>query len=662
MSLDLVTLEVLRNFFQAIVEDMARIMERTAHTTFVKETADFSTGLVSTTGEYVAYPWKLGASPYLGMNMIRTLRYFDTYEEGDVLICNDPYLSGPLCTHLPDVQILRPIFHEGRVVAWAYAFIHASDIGGTAPASVWPRATEIYQEGLRIRPTKLYRAGKLNEDVINLISDNGRVPDLNWGDIKAMLAAVGTCERRVHELIAKFGSTTVAEAMSRVLDYSEQRARSIIERIPDGRYEFADYLEDDLQSEVPVRIKLSLTVDGSELHLDFSGTDPQVGSALNLVTGGISHPFLCLAIIGWLVSVDPQIPKASGLLRPVRVTATPGTVVNAQPPSAVGVRFALVWRVFDTVMGALAQALPDRIPAASAGQGSVIVAAIPDPISGARHVIAVQPVNGGGGGRYDMDGLDACDSTSGYLRNTPVESLEAESPIIVRRYSLVPDTGGAGEHRGGLAVRLDFQIHHPDAITTMRGQERYKLQPWGIAGGRSGTCGSCFVNRDSDKARDVGKVDVLRLEPGDVVSVVTPAGGGRGDPRRREVRRVLSDVRAGQLSVDRARREYGVVITEGHVDEQATADVRSRMPAPSGWFDFGPGREQLERRWPPMVQDRVLSLLEELPPPVRDWGKHSMYHQIQQIAYGREPLVDDAQTAWSELRARLRRAVPGDDG
>src|SRR5262245_53044090 len=314
MAIDRVLLEVLRNYYQAIVEDMARIMERTAYTTFVKETADFSTGLVSTGGEYVAYPWKLGASSYLGLNMKHALDYFDRYEPGDIIIANDAYLTGPLCTHLPDVHILRPIFHADRIVAWGYAFVHASDVGGAVPASVWPRATEIFQEGLRLRPTKLYRAGVLNEDVRNLILDNCRIPELMWGDIKAMCAAVNSCDRRVQEMIRKFGGATVVEGIDAVLDYAEQRARAALAKIPDGTYRFADYMEDDLQSDVPIRLKVALTVAGSDVHLDFTGSDPQVGSALNVATGSVTHPFLCQAINAYIVSEDPQIPKPSSIL------------------------------------------------------------------------------------------------------------------------------------------------------------------------------------------------------------------------------------------------------------------------------------------------------------------------------------------------------------
>jgi N-methylhydantoinase B len=658
MAIDRVTLEILRNHYQAVVEDMARIMERTAYTTFVKETADFSTGLVSTGGEYVAYPWNLGASSYLGLNMSRTLGYFDRYDEGDIVICNDAYLSGPLCTHTPDIHILRPIFHGGRVICWGYAFVHSSDMGGAVPASVWPRATEIFQEGLRLRPTKLYRAGVLQEDVKNLIGDNCRIPEVNWGDIKAMVAAVTSCDRRVQEMVRKFSLATFVEGIDAVLDYAEQRARAAIRKIPDGTYRFTEYMEDDLRSEVPIRLQVALTTEGDSIHLDFTGTDPQVGSALNIATHGVTHPFLCQAINAYLVTEDPGIPKASSILRPVRVTAPPGSVVNAQFPAPIGVRYATVLRVFDAVLGALVQALPGRVPAAPAGAISPVVASVLDLLSGQRQVQVVEPMLGGGGGRPDMDGLGGADSMTGFLRNTPVESIEAEVPIVMRRYHLIPDTGGPGEYRGGLAVRLDFQVFHPHAIVTARGMERFRLEPWGVAGGRAGTSGSCVVNRDTPRARDIGKVDVLHLEPGDLVSIFSPSGGGHGDPRRRDPERVREDVRAGFLTPARAREAYGVVVANGAVDLAATQRLRAAMPAPPpGPFDLGERRAEMERRWPPAVQDAALRVLESVPAAVRDWGKHQIYARIQEIAAARPPVPADVDGAWSDIRARLTRAL-----
>ena len=403
-----------------------------------------------------------------------------------------------------------------------------------------------------------------------------------------------------------------------------------------------------------------------------------MASALNIASHGVTHPFLCQAINAYIVTEDPQIPKASSILRPVRVTAPPGSVVNSLFPAPVGVRYATVLRVLDAVLGALAQALPGRIPAAPAGGISPVVVSVLDPLTGRRHVQVVEPMLGGGGGRPTMDGLDAADSTAGYLRNTPVESIEAEVPIVVRRYHLIPDTGGAGaradgvhgcdptqgflrntpvesieadvpivmrrydlipdsggpgRHRGGMGIRMDFQVFHPDAIVTARGMERFRLEPWGVAGGRAGTMGSCVVNRDTPRACDIGKIDVLRLEPGDLVSIVSPSGGGHGDPRRRDPERVRADVRAGFQSVEQARERYGVALVDGAVDAEATARLRAAMPAPpDGPFDYGRRRAELERRWPPALQDAAVRLLESVPPAVRDWGKHQIYDRIQAIA------------------------------
>jgi N-methylhydantoinase B len=663
MAIDRVTLEVLRNYYQAIVEDMARIMERTAYTTFVKETADFSTGLVAMSGEYVAYPWKLGVPVYLGTNMIQTIRYFDHYDEGDIIICNDPYLSGPLATHLPDVHILRPIFHQGQHICWGYSFLHASDVGGAVPASVWPRATEIFQEGLRMRPIKLYRAGELNQDVLHLILDNSRIPEMYWGDIKAMCASVNSCDRRVQDMIRKFGLETFVEGMDAVLDYAERRARAVLANVPDGTYEFSDYLEDDLQSEVPVRIKVKLTVAGDEVHLDFSGSDPQVGSALNLASLGVRHPFLCLAIVAYIVTLDPQIPKASSIVRPIRITAPPGTVMNCEYPASIGVRFSTAWRASDTVLGALSQAVPGVIPAAPAGGTVPIVASVLEPLSGKRHVQVVEPMKGGGGGRNGMDGVTGCDSASATLRNTPVEIVETEVPIVMRSYEIIPDSGGPGQFRGGLGVKLEFQVFHPDAMVTARGMERFKLEPWGIAGGRAGMTGSCVINRGTERANDVGKVDLLRLQPGDTVSMYSPSGGGYGDPLLRDPQKVLLDYRSGWVTASFARQEYGVVIERGALDLPATERLRASMlHAVDAAFDFGPGRRALEQRWPPALQDATVAYLETLPPSVRDWGKHQIYDHVQEVARLRKPTLADVDAAWARIQSRLARIGLGGSG
>lgn len=629
-----VPLEVMYNRFQAIVENMSHVIERTAYATFIKETADFSCGVVATTGEYVAYPWNLGAPGYLGTNMRELLGYFPEYEPGDVIICNDPYLSGQPCTHLPDVHVVRPIFVDGEILAWAYAFIHASDFGGTVPASVWPSAREIYQEGLRLRPTKLYRGGRVNTDVLDLILDNTRIPETNKGDLAAMCAGLEVCENQVLEVVERFGRQAVADGIDRVLQYGEARARRVIEAIPDGGYHFVDYMEDDLYSEVPLRIEVDVRVAGSELTVDFDGTDPQVSSALNMAGIAGTNSLLCLAIVGYLTSQDDDLPKTSAILRPVTLTAPEGSVVSARHPAAIGVRYATAIRVGDAVYGALAQALPGQIPACSPGAISPVVAAVPQPETGGRLVEVVQPILGGGGARPGADGLDAAESTyGGFMRNTPVETCESALPIIVRRYGLVPDTGGAGRWRGGLAMRLDFEARHIDTEVTARGLERFTLAPWGLAGGDAGTPGHSTVRRETS-VEDVGKFDLLRLGPGDVVSIVSPAGAGYGDPLDRPAAEVLADVERGMLTAARAEQCYGVVVREGTIDEAATARARAKRRPASRAIAYGPGRARLEERWPDDVQAHVREMLADLPIGIRDWGKHEAYRRYQKRPAG----------------------------
>jgi len=650
----------MRNYFQAIVEDAARVIERTAFTTFVKETADFSTGVVSTGGEYVAYPWKLGATPFLGINMSGAIGFTEHYDEGDIVLMNDPYSTSGLCTHLPDLHLLKPIFHNGTLLAFGYAFIHSSDVGGLVPASISPRATEIFQEGLRLRPTKLFRRGVLNEDLVAILSDNSRIPDMNWGDIKAMVAAVNSSERRLLEMVAKFGPEIVREGIEVLLNHVERRARAVLAGIPRGTYHFVDYLEDDMVSDVPVRLELTMTADDGHVHLDYTGTDPQVSSSLNIATAGKAHPFAALGLIAYIITHDPDIPKAGSILRPVTMTLPEGSIVNPVFPAACGVRFATVLRLADVVLGALAQAVPQKVPAASAGATSPVVCSLLQPRTHRRHVTVVEPMQGGGGGHWDRDGVNAREPISGHTRSTPVESLEADIPIVIRRFHLIPDSGGAGRHRGGMGVRLDFQVFHPDSIVLARGMERFRMQPWGVAGGYSGASGEALVNPDSKSQRAIGKFDFLRLEPGDVVSLRWPAGAGYGDPLDRASNLVLADYRSELVSEPAARELYGVVFVNGAVDATATASLREHLRHERGLrdgFDFGRYRRALELRWPDQIGAECVRLVSTLPPAVRDYAKHDLFRAIMSVPAEREPGLADLLVAWAALLARLKRAL-----
>ncbi|HVG78923.1 MAG TPA: hydantoinase B/oxoprolinase family protein [Patescibacteria group bacterium] len=655
MRLDALTVEILRNYLQGAVEEMAYVVERTAYTTFVKETADFTCGLLNPQGEFFAYPIELGVASFGGISYAATLEAVGPPEPGDVVITNDPYGSAAAATHLPDIHLIKPIFWDGRLVAYGAGFLHSSDVGGMVPASISPRASEIFQEGLRVPPKKLFVRGQVNRDLLDVILANCRIPEQNWGDLQALVAGLTTGERRMHELIRRFGPDTVDKAMDDLIDYATRKVEALIRRMPAGRYEFSDYIEDDVVTDIPIRLKVAMTIGDGEIHLDFTGSDVQVGSALNVPTAGRVHPFMSVALVNYFATRDRTIPLNAGVLKRVRMTLPEGSVVNPKFPAACGVRYATVLRIYDAVLGALARAVPAHIPAASGGQGCMVALALPDPEAGRRHVTVIEPMIGGGGGRPGQDGIDGCDASLGFLKTTPAETLETEVPIVVRRYHLIPDSAGPGRFRGGFAVRLDFQVFRPEGLVTARGMERLRFAPWGVAGGTAGATGSVVLNPGTAGERGLPKIDVLALEPGDVLSVRTPGGGGHGHRFERPTADVATDVAAGLVSREHAREAYGVVLAGERVDETATTALRTaRRDEPTyAEFDFGPARREHERRWPSSLQDAFIELLMSLPAPYRAYVRRTLHPRVAALADQRAVLPADLHRLWQELRGAI---------
>jgi len=660
MRLDALTVEILRNYLQGAVEEMAYVVERTAYTTFVKETADFTCGLLNPSGEFFAYPVELGVASFGGISYAETLEAVGPLEPGDVVMTNDPYGSAAAATHLPDIHLVKPIFWDGRLVAYGAGFLHSSDVGGMVPASITPRASEIFQEGLRLPPKKLFKRGAVNRDLLDVILANCRIPEQNWGDLQALVAGLTTGERRMHELIRRFGPDTVDKAMDDLIDYATRKVEAIIRRMPTGRYEFSDYIEDDVVTTIPIRLKVALTIADGEIHLDFTGSDVQVSSALNVPTAGKVHPFMSVALVNYFATRDRTIPLNAGVLRRVRMTLPEGSVVNPRFPAACGVRYATVLRIYDAVLGALARAVPEDIPAASGGQGCMVALSLPDPEAGRRHVTVIEPMIGGGGGRPARDGIDGCDASLGFLKTTPAETLEAEVPIIVRRFHLIADSAGPGRFRGGFGVRLDFQVFQPEGLVTARGMERLRFAPWGVAGGTAGSTGSVMLNPGTAGERSIPKIDVLALEPGDVLSVRTPGGGGHGDRFTRPSSHVLADVLSGLVSRERARDAYGVVIDADRVDEAATTSLRAARPgaepgpsSPGAVFDFGAARREHERRWPSELQDAFIAMLMRLPAPYRAYVRRTLYGRVEALAAERPVTPDDLNRLLQALRAAI---------
>lgn len=660
MKTNPIVLEMLMQRYRSVAEEMAYSVQRTGYTAFVNETADLGVALVTPQGEIFGYPRGIGIAVFSNLDMSDTIGAIDRWEEGDIVITNDPYNSGGMASHLPDVNVMRPVFHEGELVCFTFAYVHSTDIGGNVAGSLTPSNYEVYQEGIRIPPIKLYSRDMLNDDMRKLILNNCRIPADNWGDLRAMITALKVGERRVHELIERYGRKDLLTSMQDCLEYSETRARACIRRIPEGTYRFHDYLDDDVVSEIPVRLQVAITVRGDSMHLDFAGTDPQIKASFNLYSAGKPHPWLTYKIAAVLLTMEPDIPLNGGLLRPVSVDSPVGSVVNCVFPAAIGLRTTLGVRVQDAIVGALAQALPETIPAAGSGTIVPLVFAEPAPGGQGVKVTILEPLSGGTGGSSASDGLHARDVVDlGGLRNNPLETLEARASARVVRYGLRPDSGGAGTFRGGASIVFEFEVLAPDCIMIARGMERLRFQPWGLLAGGAGAAGSVWVKRAGESAyKTIPKPDALRLTIGDMVRLETAGGGGYGDPLLREPQRVLEDVKNGFVTLASAERDYGVAIRNGQIDAAATAALRTtraRKDKPS-LYTFGTARDMYDRLWTPELWKALVDIVYGLPLAMRHETRARLWRAMEaRRAKGEIADVAALEAAWHEVQTQLAR-------
>jgi N-methylhydantoinase B len=445
--------------------------------------------------------------------------------------------------------------------------------------SVSANATELYGEGLRIPPVKVFRAGRLQADVLKLIMSNLRVPNEREGDMRAQIAANELGKRRLRALVEKYGRETVLGCAEEFKDYSERRVRAEIERIPDGTYEFFDFMDNDGVEDGLVRFAAAVTVRGSDMTIDLSGSAPQR-------RGPVNSP-LANTIAAVLVAVqhflnDPRIPLTEGTYRPIRVIAPEGSVVNPRFPAPCGSVTGSSRRIIWTVLGALGQAVPLRMTGSNFGSMCDIGISGVDPRSGERFVIYAI-VEGGWGARRDRDGMSAMRNLMGQIMNTPAELFEVHEPLFVERVALRVDSGGPGTFRGGLGVVREYRAL--TACDVAIALDRCLIGPWGFAGGKSGLRMEVEIHRADGEVISVaamgGKVSGLRLQPGDALVILSPGGGGWGPPYARDVERVERDVRYGYVSPERALRDYGVAIDPRSlaVDPNATREARSRLRA-----------------------------------------------------------------------------------
>jgi N-methylhydantoinase B len=474
--------------------------------------------------------------------------------------------------------------------------VHASDIGGAVPGSISPDLFECFQEGLRLRPTKLVKAGVVNQDVKNILQDNSRIGEDVWGDLEALMAAMRLLDQRINELCRKIGAKAFHKGVEDVMAFSEMKARGVISRLKDGTYSFTDYVEGDDSGEA-VHIHCRLTIAGDEASIDYTGSSPQVRAAFNFATGSRTHPFLCLALTNYIQTMEPNIPINGGMMRPIKAYAPPGTVMNAEFPAAMGNRFVAVMRTYDTLIGCLNQALPDGLAACGAGQAGIISSAWIDPASGRNRVAVVEPFSGGSGGRVRTDGVDANDTMIGFLKSTPVEHVEVETPLIVRRHELPAGRFGHGRYRGGASVCIELECRAGEAQITVRGLDRFRFQPWGAFGGGAGHNCTTLLNPETEP-RPIGRIKVLTMTRGEVLRMTSSSGGGFGPPAQRDPQSVLRDVLDEMLSPEEAERIYRVAIRDRRVDAAATERMRAAVNAQAAYsVGHGPARDAYEGRW-----------------------------------------------------------------
>jgi N-methylhydantoinase B len=521
-----ITLEVLRHALTSVAEEMNANLVRSAYGPNIKERRDCSSAVFDAAGNLVAQaesiPVHLGAMPFSVAAAIRAVR---AHEPGDVVVLNDPYAGG---AHLPDITFVAPVFAREEIVAFVANRAHHADIGGGAPGSLSARATDIYGEGLRVPPVRLWRAGELRQDMLALILANVRTPDERWGDLRAQHAACRTGISRTHDLVSRYGLDLLRWGMAEVLDYAERRMRQEIARLPPGTAQFADNLDDDGVTGEPLRIAVRLEIARDRVRVDFAGSAAQSRGPVNAVFAVTSSAvYYCLRAL-----TDPTIPPNAGCYRPIEILAPEGTIVNPRPPApVVGGNIETSQRIVDVVLGAFAQICPGRVPAASQGTMNNVAIGGTDPRTGRPYTL-YETIGGGLGARPNGDGVDGVHSHMTNTLNTPLEALELAYPLRVERYELVSGTGGRGKFRGGLGIRRDLTpLGHTAHVSLLT--DRRVGRPYGLAGGEPGAVGRNVLIQDGREIPLPGKT-ALDLQPGETISVRTPGGGGHGPSAERD--------------------------------------------------------------------------------------------------------------------------------
>jgi N-methylhydantoinase B len=571
IEIDPITFAVIKNGLDAIVDEMAYDVIRTARSEIVKDVMDYSAAICDTDGNMIAQAktvaLHLGAVPE-AMGVVLD-QYGDGLVPGDAVILNDPYQGG---MHLPDIFMFMPIFDaDENLQGFSVVICHHTDVGGRVAGSNASDSTEIFQEGLRIPALKLFEAGVPNDTLFKMIDINVRLPDRVIGDLKAQFAACRTGARELGKMFDRYGAEMTSAYFAELLDYAERMTRAEIAVWPDGTYSFTDYIDDDGFTDEPLPIAVAITVHGDSVTVDYEGSAPQVPAALNSTK---SYTNSC-SYLSVRCCLKGDIPNNAGVFRAINVTTPDASIVNPKIPAAVAARALTGYRIVDTMFGALAQIVPDRVPAAGEGGNTVVC------LGGYREdgapFIIVDMICGAWGGRPDKDGIEAITNPSQNLSNTPVETMESQHPVRVEEYALVPDSCGAGKWRGGLGVARSYRLLAPEAGLQLRA-DRMKILPYGLAGGGPATGAINEITTNAGEHINLPSKINRRMVQGDLVRHVQPGGGGFGDPLTRDPARVARDVWNTKISATYAREHHRVVVDPdtGVLDAVATMELRAQ--------------------------------------------------------------------------------------
>jgi len=531
MSRDPIELEIFKNVYHSIAEEMGAALRRTAFSPNIKERRDYSCAVFDPAGEVIAMgdhmPVHLGSMPM----SVRAAIEAGSMDSGDIVMLNDPFRGG---THLPDITLVAPVYvaNRGRKRPAAPDFYvasraHHADVGGAYPGSMG-LCREIYQEGVRIPPVKLMQAGRMNRDVLAMLLNNVRTPEEREGDLGAQIAACHTGAERLREICLRYGIERARRAAAELLEYSEELMRAFLQQVPPGEYSAEDFLDNDGISDKPVKIAVTVKVHppkGEQRNIvtvDFSGSDPQVEGSVNAVAA-ITYS-ACFYVFRCLLAED--VPATAGLMRPIEVMAPEGTIVNARPPAAVaGGNVETSQRIVDVLLRALAQAIPDRIPAAASGTMNNLTIGGIDPRTGDPFTY-YETIAGGMGARPSKPGVSGVHTHMTNSLNTPAEALEYAYPLRVRSYSLRPESGGEGKFRGGDGIVREIEVLTDCDVTLLA--DRRSRGPWGLAGGMDGAPGRAVILRGDGSTEQMPGKFSARLRKGERIRVETPGGGGWG--------------------------------------------------------------------------------------------------------------------------------------